>query len=124
MAGPSFILMFLSMPETSADAILLRRAQRLRALTGDSRLKSASEIKATNVVFSAVVWDALIKPIQITVLDPAVLFVNVYTSFVYATSNPDPCSSGNHPFNYGHLHFRLNLIRTHRRPRLSHDNNV
>jgi MFS transporter, DHA1 family, multidrug resistance protein len=85
MAGPSFILMFLFMPETSADAILLRRAHRLRALTGDSRLKSASEIKAANVVFSAVVWDALIKPIEITILDPAVLFVNVYTSFVYAT---------------------------------------
>lgn len=85
MAGPTFILMFLFMPETSADSILLRRAQRLRALTGDSRLKSASEIKAANLQFKDVVWDALIKPIQITVLDPAVLFVNLYTSFVYAT---------------------------------------
>ena len=85
MAGPSFILMFLCMPETSNDAILLRRAQRLRALTGDSRLMAASEIKAQNLQFKDVVWDALIKPIEIMILDPAVLFVNVYTSLVYAT---------------------------------------
>jgi DHA1 family multidrug resistance protein-like MFS transporter len=81
MAGPTFVLMFLFMPETSPDNILLRRAQRLRQLTGDERLKAASEIKAANLKFSEVVWDALIKPIEISALDPAVLFVNVYTSF-------------------------------------------
>lgn len=85
MSGPSFVLMFLCMPETSAENILLRRAARLRALTGDDRLRAASEIKQGKVAFKDVVWDALIKPIEITILDPAVLFVNVYTSFIYAT---------------------------------------
>jgi DHA1 family multidrug resistance protein-like MFS transporter len=85
MAGPTFVMMLLFLPETSADAILLRRAQRLRTLTGDKRLKSASEIKAANSNFGAVLVDALIKPIQISMLDPAIMFVNVYTSFVYAT---------------------------------------
>lgn len=77
--------MFLCMPETSADNILYRRAARLRALTGNDRLRSASEIKQGQTAFSDIVVHALVKPIEISILDPAVLFVNVYTSLVYAT---------------------------------------
>ncbi|KEQ90415.1 hypothetical protein AUEXF2481DRAFT_33957 [Aureobasidium subglaciale EXF-2481] len=85
ISGPIFMLMFLLMPETSADNILYRRAERLRSLTGNQRLRTGSEIKQGQIPFYSVLTDALIKPIQISILDPAVLFVNVYTSFVYAT---------------------------------------
>ena len=83
VAGPVFILMFLFVPETSTPNILLRRANRLRALTGDSRLKSQSEIDQKGLKPSAVALDALIKPLEITIKDPAIAFVNTYTALVY-----------------------------------------
>ena len=83
LAGPVFILMFLCVPETSTPNILLRRAARLRALTGDKRLQAQSEIDQKGLRPSAVIIDALIKPMEITVKDPAIAFVNIYTSLVY-----------------------------------------
>lgn len=75
--------MFLLLPETSGANILLRRAQRLRKLTGDERFMSQSEIDQRNMKVSAIALDALIKPMEITLKDPAVLFVQVYTAIIY-----------------------------------------
>ena len=83
IAGPVFVLMFLLVPETSAPNILLRRAMRLRALTGDYRLLSQSEIDQKNIKPSKLLVSAFIKPIEITVKDPAIAFVNLYTALVY-----------------------------------------
>ncbi|KAF7546577.1 hypothetical protein G7Z17_g8328 [Cylindrodendrum hubeiense] len=82
-SAPILILMFLLLPETSGANILLRRAQRLRKLTGTERFMSQSEIDQRNMKVSAVVIDALIKPMEITLKDPAVLFVQVYTAIIY-----------------------------------------
>ncbi|MCJ1483886.1 hypothetical protein MMC06_004054 [Schaereria dolodes] len=82
-AGPVFIIMFLFFPETYAPNILLRRAARLRKLTGDSRLQAQSEIDQKNLKPSAVIIDAMIKPMEITIKDPAIAFVNLYTALVY-----------------------------------------
>jgi MFS transporter, DHA1 family, multidrug resistance protein len=75
--------MFLFLPETSAPNILLRRAQRLRKLTGNPMLKSQSEIDQGNTTISHVAVTALLTPIKIMFQDPAVFFTNVYTSFLY-----------------------------------------
>ncbi|CAF9904389.1 hypothetical protein IMSHALPRED_000018 [Imshaugia aleurites] len=83
IAGPVFVLMFLLVPETSTPNILLRRAKRLRALTGDNRLRSQSEIDQKNIKPMRVLVSAFIKPIEITVKDPAIAFVNLYTALVY-----------------------------------------
>lgn len=83
MCGPVFLLMFFFMPETSAPNILLRRAQRLRRLTGNPMLKSQSEIDQGNASFSSIAKFQLIKPIEIMIKDPAVFFVHLYTSFCY-----------------------------------------
>ena len=83
IAGPVLILMFLLMPETSTPNILLRRAARLRKITGDHRLKSQSEIDQAGLKPSKVVIDAFIKPLEITIKDPAIAFVNLYTALVY-----------------------------------------
>ena len=82
-AGPIFLVMFLLLPETSTPNILLRRAARLRKLTGDNRLKSQSEIDQKNMKPTAIVIDAIIKPMEITIKDPAIAFVNVYTAIIY-----------------------------------------
>jgi len=82
-AGPVFLIMFSLLPETSTPNILLRRAQRLRKLTGDNRLLAQSEIDQKNMKLGAVILDAIYKPIEITIKDPAIAFVNVYTAIIY-----------------------------------------
>jgi DHA1 family multidrug resistance protein-like MFS transporter len=75
--------MFLLLPETSSANILLRRAERLRKLTGNKRFMSQSEIDQRHMKVSAIAIDALIKPMEITIKDPAVLFVQIYTAIIY-----------------------------------------
>ena len=83
MCAPIFILFFIAFPETSAQNILRRRAQRLRKLTGRSDLKAQSELDQADLKFSAVFWSAIIKPLEIMVKDPAITFTNLYTSLTY-----------------------------------------
>jgi DHA1 family multidrug resistance protein-like MFS transporter len=87
-AAPVFVLMFISMPETSAANILLRRAQRLRKLTGNANLKSQGEIDQGSLSFSKIAAEQLWKPIEIFLKDPAVFFTNVYTSLIYGEQQP------------------------------------
>ena len=82
-SAPILILMVVCLPETSAPTILMRRAQRLRTRTGNHRLRSQSEIDQRHLRPSAVAFDAMIKPFEITLKDPAIAFVNVYTSLTY-----------------------------------------
>jgi DHA1 family multidrug resistance protein-like MFS transporter len=83
MSGPVFILWFFFLPETSADAILLQRAQRPAKLYNKSNIRSVSEIKRRGITPRAIFLDAIIKPFQIMLLDPAVMFTNVYMALVY-----------------------------------------
>lgn len=76
--------MFFTLPETSASNILLRRAKRLRKLTGNHNYRSQSEIDQGNMAFSKIAVDAIWKPIEISIKDPAVMFTNIYTSFIYS----------------------------------------
>jgi MFS transporter, DHA1 family, multidrug resistance protein len=82
-ACPTLILMFALLPETSTPNILLRRAARLRKLTGGNRLMAQSEINQKNLNTTKVFWDAMIKPLEITIKDPAIAFVNLYTAIIY-----------------------------------------
>jgi DHA1 family multidrug resistance protein-like MFS transporter len=75
--------MFLCLPETSTPNILLRRARRLRKLTGNEKLMAQSEIDQQNLKPLAVAVDAIIKPFEISIKDPAILFVNVYVAIIY-----------------------------------------
>ncbi|KAF2161117.1 hypothetical protein M409DRAFT_69971 [Zasmidium cellare ATCC 36951] len=83
MGGPIWVLMFLTLPETSADTVLLQRANRLRKLTGRHDLKSASEIKQADMTFSGVFFEAIVKPIEIMLKDPAIAFADFYLALCY-----------------------------------------
>jgi MFS transporter, DHA1 family, multidrug resistance protein len=83
MSGPMLIAMIVLLPETSGPSVLLRRAQRLRKLTGNANLQSQSEIDQQHLTASGIFVDAIIKPIEIVIKDPAVFFVNAYTSLFY-----------------------------------------
>lgn len=75
--------MFMFLPETSSATILLRRAARLRKIHNTSRFMSQSELDQRNMRVSDIAVDALIKPMEITIKDPAVLFVQIYTAIIY-----------------------------------------
>jgi DHA1 family multidrug resistance protein-like MFS transporter len=84
LSGPISLLMFISLPETSAANILLRRARRLRKILDNENLKSQSEIDQANMSIGTVTYDALLIPWKINLLDPAVAFSTFYTALVYA----------------------------------------
>jgi len=83
LAGPCLLAMLPFLPETSGPNILLRRAQRLRSATANPSYRSAAELVKLNP--TQILVDAMIKPTEILVKDPAIAFACVYGSLVYAT---------------------------------------
>ena len=83
MSAPVFVIWFISMPETLADHILLKRARRLRKATNDSRYVSVSEIKQSKLSFSAILVEALVKPFEINIKDPAIAYTSIYSGIIY-----------------------------------------
>jgi DHA1 family multidrug resistance protein-like MFS transporter len=81
--GPIFLVLFFFLPETSSANILLRRAQRLRKITGDENLKSQSEIDQAKMTASDIAVEALWRPFQLILLDPSIAFTSVYTAIIY-----------------------------------------
>lgn len=83
MAVFTFAVMFVFFPETSAATILFHRARRIRGRLNDKRFVSQSEIDEANLSPRQVAANAFIRPLQITLLDPAVFFTNFYSSYSY-----------------------------------------
>jgi DHA1 family multidrug resistance protein-like MFS transporter len=83
MNGPVFLSLFVFLPETSSANILLRRAQRLRKLTGNNNLKSQSEIDQAQLTARDITIEALWRPFQLVLLDPSIAFTAVYTALIY-----------------------------------------
>lgn len=81
--GPVFLLLFFFLPETSSANILLRRAQRLRKLTGNENLKSQSEIDQASMTAKDIAVEALVRPFQLVLMDPAIAFTAIYTALIY-----------------------------------------
>ena len=71
------------LPETYPLTILYRRAERLRQATGSDNYRTEKEIHPTP--FSAALFEALVRPLEITMKDPAVLYAALYGGLVYAT---------------------------------------
>lgn len=84
LASPVWVFLFFFLPETSADNILLRRAARLRFLTGNPNFKAQTELKQGNLPVREILFNALIKPWEMNILDPAILFSTVYVALCYA----------------------------------------
>lgn len=83
MSAPVLILLFCALPETSTPNILLHRAQRLRKTLNNPNIRAPSELETLR--FGAVLMEALIKPSEIAIKDPAIAFACVYGSLVYGT---------------------------------------
>lgn len=83
LSGFTFFLLLFFLPETSAEYILTQRAKRLRAKTGNQELKSLAEVHAGGKDWFALIRYHLTMPFKITILDPSILFINLYTALVY-----------------------------------------
>ncbi|KAJ6531380.1 major facilitator superfamily domain-containing protein [Mycena vulgaris] len=81
----SFAVVFLSffLPETYEPTILLRRAQRLRKLTGNPELRTATERNEESQSAREIVYESLVRPFVLA-KEPALAFANIYLGFVYA----------------------------------------
>lgn len=74
--------MALLLPETLPGYILLKRAQRLRKLTGNPNLKSESELQQANMSTRKLMEEHLLLPF-ILCAEPAVFFSNLYLGIAY-----------------------------------------
>ncbi|KAL2125911.1 hypothetical protein VTI74DRAFT_2272 [Chaetomium olivicolor] len=83
LSGATFIPLFFFLPETSTPTLLYYKAKRLRTETGFQRYITENMLSARSIARKEVVKLALIKPFEITLQDPAIAFVNAYTSFTY-----------------------------------------
>lgn len=70
--------------QTSSQTILLKKAKRLRALTGNNDLRSKSEIEQAKMTPKEVAKMTLFKPFQLNFSDPILFALNLYLAFVYA----------------------------------------
>ncbi|CUM63889.1 uncharacterized protein PRCAT00001477001 [Priceomyces carsonii] len=78
------LLLALFLPETSEKTLLHRKAQRLRDLTCDRRFLSEGELELQGLTFIEILIDTLWRPIEITLLEPMVLAINIYLGLIYS----------------------------------------
>ncbi|GJF00169.1 MFS general substrate transporter [Phanerochaete sordida] len=83
LGGASWALLFFTMPETSSQAILYRRAVRLRRLTGNPALKSQAEIESEHMTVNEIAMMTLVRPFVLGFREPIVAFWNLYLGMVY-----------------------------------------
>ncbi|GAA5935654.1 uncharacterized protein JCM15063_001764 [Sporobolomyces koalae] len=84
IAAAVFIVLFFLLPETYEPTVLLRRAQRLRKLTGNDRIKAPSEIgKHASESVGFVIWENMYRAVRLA-LEPSILVANSYIALVYA----------------------------------------
>lgn len=84
LAAPTIVLM-VTLPETHGPTIRAQRAhigRRKSSHTGDEHTEGGDS--PIQVVMKAL-RDAVVRPVQITLLDPAVTVANLYTAFMYGT---------------------------------------
>ncbi|KIY67869.1 MFS general substrate transporter [Cylindrobasidium torrendii FP15055 ss-10] len=79
----AFVFLCLLMPETYGPTILLKRAERLRKLTGNEQLRTQDEKDNQGETVAHVFLEAIYRPFVLC-LEPMLMFTNIYIGFVYA----------------------------------------
>ncbi|GAA5993408.1 hypothetical protein JCM10908_002653 [Rhodotorula pacifica] len=85
MAGFGFIVFTFFLPETFAPYILVRRAQRLRKLTGNDKIKTRWELENPEGQSVVKMGANQIKMAFILCAEPTVLYSNLYIGLLYST---------------------------------------
>ncbi|KAM0752445.1 putative caffeine resistance protein [Meredithblackwellia eburnea MCA 4105] len=80
----ALVVLALFLPETMGETILLRKAQRLRKLTGNPLLKTEAELaRPDGESVVSVAWENFVMALRLS-LEPALLFSHVYIGIVYS----------------------------------------
>lgn len=78
LSGGALAFLIVSMPETSSQNILYRRAARLRKLTGNEELQSQGGIESSKVTVGQRAKSTLVKPFVLNFLEPVVFANNLF----------------------------------------------
>lgn len=77
-------LMIFLFPETSSQAILMRKARSLRRRTGNPNIMAPGDIEKralkTSVLLKRIFWN----PIKLTIREPVLLLINIHLGLMYA----------------------------------------
>jgi Multidrug resistance protein len=84
ISGASLLVMTFFLPETYGKTLLLRKAKRLRALTGNQNITTEDEIANANLSVKELAIETLWRPIKISLVEPVVLLINLYIAMVYS----------------------------------------
>jgi len=83
ISGFSLVFLSLFLPETLESTILLKRARRLRRLTGNRELRSQGELDQAAMTKQQILFESLARPFLLAT-EPSVFFLNLYLGLVYS----------------------------------------
>ncbi|SCV66947.1 BQ2448_5593 [Microbotryum intermedium] len=84
ISGFAFLALSFLLPETLESTVLIRRAERIRLLTGNNRFRTQAEIDAVDgETFIQLLWNNFKRASQLAA-EPAILFANSYIALIYA----------------------------------------
>lgn len=81
LSGVAWFLITVTVPETYAPTILKRRAKKLRKAENDPKYVTEGELNALPI--NEKLRIVLLRPFQLLLLEPIVLFISVYMSVLY-----------------------------------------
>ncbi|ODV80927.1 multidrug resistance protein 7 [Suhomyces tanzawaensis NRRL Y-17324] len=84
ISGTSFITLLFFLPESYSKTLLLRKAKRLRAKTGNMNITTEDEVANSKLTVREIAIETLWRPIEISIAEPVVLMINMYIALVYS----------------------------------------
>lgn len=83
-SGCSFLVLSWFLPESYGKTILYRKAERLRAATGNMNIVSEGHIENSKLTTSEMLADTFWRPFEIIIFEPVVLLINLYIGLLYS----------------------------------------
>lgn len=83
-SGFALALLSFFLPESYGKTILYRKAERLRAITGNQNIVSEGHIENSKMTAHEMLIDTLWRPIEVIIFEPVVLLINLYIGLVYS----------------------------------------
>ncbi|EGV66782.1 hypothetical protein CANTEDRAFT_112221 [Yamadazyma tenuis ATCC 10573] len=84
LSGIAFVILSWFLPETYEKTLLLRKAERLRKLTGNDKIVSEGEIENQGLTSRQLFIDTLWRPFEIMLFEPIVFSIDMYIALVYS----------------------------------------
>lgn len=82
--GIALVVLGWFLPEAYEPTLLLRKAKRLRKLTGNDNIVSPSELETAGLSAKQIAIETFWRPVEISFCEPIVLAINIYIALVYS----------------------------------------